>query len=104
MKLLWEILVPTHYNDGTEIPVENHREWDAQVRLIAGGLTILKSAKGQWVAEDGVVFAEGMIPVRIACSEEEMRKIGCMTLCHYKQKKVMFYKISNHVVILSVKD
>jgi len=100
---LWEILVPTHFNDGMEIPIEHHKEWDCQIRLIAGGLTILKSAKGQWISGDGVLFSEGMIPVRIACPEAEMRRIGFMTLCHYKQQKVMFYKISDEVYILPEK-
>ena len=36
-KILWEILVPEYSNEGTQYPLEHHREWDGRVREIAGG-------------------------------------------------------------------
>lgn len=96
MKYLWEILVPVSWNDGEEIPLSHHLEWDSKIRSIAGGLTVLKIAKGQWVMEDKL-FHERMIPVRIACTEEQIRQIAELTLLHYKQVKVMYYLISSQV-------
>jgi hypothetical protein len=96
---LWEILVPSTFNDGEEVSVVHHKKWDNYVKSIADGLTILKSAKGQWVSESGNVFFDTMIPVRIACTVLEIKKIADYTKKHYKQEKVMFYRISDKVHI-----
>ena len=40
-----------------------------------------------------------MIPVRIACSEEEINKIIDITMVHYDQLAVMAYIISEKVII-----
>jgi len=55
--------------------------------------------KGQWNSSDGIVFIESNIPVRIACTEEQMHKIANMTADLYKQKAVMFYVVSDCVHI-----
>lgn len=96
---LWEILVPTVRNDGRPIRTRFHRVWDAKVREITGGLTILTPVKGQWVSNDGELFSERMIPVRIACSREEIESIIDMTLSYYSQKAVLAYCISERVVL-----
>lgn len=41
-----------------------------------------------------------MIPVRIACNEEQIRDIISFTLKHYKQIAVMAYKLSDKVLIV----
>lgn len=98
---LWEILVPTQYNGwgSKQIPVDVHREWDKFVRNLSGGLTILTPVKGEWDHEDKTI-RESMIPVRIACSEEQIRLIIDFTLAHYKQKAVMAYRLSDKVLII----
>src|ERR1043165_9158106 len=90
---LWEILVPCQWNTGKPVRTRHHREWDKRVRAIAGGLTILKPAKGQWVYE-GALFEERVIPVRIACDEKQMVRIAAITLQHYKQITVMVSRVS----------
>lgn len=97
---LWEILVPTVRNDGRPISVRFHRVWDAKVYAITGGLTILQPAKGRWIAPDGTLFAERMIPVRIACTREQIEKIAKMTMDYYEQLAIMAYKISSEVLLL----
>lgn len=96
---LWEILVPTHSNDQEEIPVEHHKEWDRYVESLAGGLTILKKSRGTWINSGGTKFQESMIPVRIACDDEQIRKIAVFTAAHYNQEAVMYYTISHEVFI-----
>ena len=96
---LYEILVPTLRNDGRPIRTRFHRVWDAKVRAITGGLTILAPAKGQWVSPQGELFAERMIPVRVACSPEQIEKIADVTAAYYEQKAVLFYQVSNNVRI-----
>jgi len=126
-KCMWEILVPTekrvktsrpnpaHFNpmgDGptyesalTKWSIQNsystryHRVWDAEVRRITGGLTILTPAKGQWVSPDGELFSERMIPVRIVAARAEIDRIIDFTLEYYDQLAVLCAKVSEEVII-----
>ena len=100
-KFLWEILVPTTMNNPSNpVRVGHHREWDKRIRKISGGLTILEPARGQWIdTETMTLYEERVIPVRIACSEEEINQIIDITLQHYRQEAVMAYKVSDRVII-----
>ena len=42
---LWEILVPASNNKDKEFSYEHHKAWDAFVKNITGGLTVMKTAK-----------------------------------------------------------
>lgn len=97
--IFWEILVPTISNEGKPYRTRYHRVWDGKVRAITGGLTVVPPVRGQWVAPNGDLFAERMIPVRIACTEEQIEAIADMTAKYYNQKAVLFYAISNNVKI-----
>lgn len=97
--LMWEILVPTVRNDGRYIKTRFHRVWDAKVRAITNGLTILPVNKGQWVSPHGELFIERMIPVRIACTRDQINIIIDMTLKYYEQEAVLAYLISEEVII-----
>jgi hypothetical protein len=96
---LWEILVPTVRNDGRPIRTRFHRVWDAKVREITNGLTILPPAKGQWLNDDEHLFVERMIPVRIVCTREQIEDIVDMTLVYYEQEAVLAYKLSEEVIL-----
>ena len=96
---LWEILVPTVRNNGVPFRTRHHREWDKRVLRITGGLTIMPVAKGQWVSMKGDLYVERMIPVRIACSREEMEKVIDITMKHYDQLAVLAYRISDEVIL-----
>jgi hypothetical protein len=95
---LWEILVPTIL-EGKPIRTRFHRVWDAKVREISKGLTILQPAKGQWTSPDGILFTEKMIPVRISCKVSEIEQIADFSAKYYKQDAIMYYMISSYVVI-----
>lgn len=97
---LFEILVPTtRRKDGKPIRTRQHRVWDAKVRAIAGGLTILQPVKGQWLATDAQLHQERMIPVRIACTYKQVGEIAAMTASFYDQLAVMFYRVADCVEI-----
>ncbi len=109
---MWEILVPTVRRvtsapsktgepqpAGKPYTTRYHRVWDAKVRAITGGLTILTPAKGQWVSGEGELFVERMIPVRIAATRSQIEKIIDLTLQYYDQLAVMCYKVSDEVII-----
>jgi hypothetical protein len=98
MKGLWEILVPTMRNNGKPYRTRYHRVWDAKVRDICGGLTVLPVAKGQWVHK-GALYAERMIPVRIIATREEIESIIDMTLEYYDQLAVMAYRVADEVIL-----
>jgi hypothetical protein len=97
---LWEILVPKLDDNGDDIGVPTHNVWDSLVRKITGGLTIHRSAKGNWISPKGELVIERMIPVRIACNEETMHEIGEMTKQFYRQDAVMYYRVSDKVFIV----
>jgi hypothetical protein len=88
-------------DNGETRPVRTryHRVWDAKVRDISGGLTILSPAKGHWISPDKELFVERMIPVRLLCTFAEIKKIAAMTAKYYRQKAVMYYEVSNNVFI-----
>ena len=95
----YEILVPTMSNEGKPFRTRYHKVWDAKVRQITGGLTIISPIKGQWISNNGELFRERMIPVRIACTAEQIDKIADITAEYYKQYAVMYYLISEEVTI-----
>jgi hypothetical protein len=97
-KCLYEILVPTMRNDGRPVRTRFHRVWDAKVRDISGGLTVMPVAKGQWLFKDKL-FQERMIPVRVIATRSEMEKIIAMTMEYYEQLAVLAYKISEEVIL-----
>lgn len=86
-------------NDGKPFRLRFHRVWDQKVRAIAGGLTVLHPARGQWLAPDGTLFVERMIPVRVACTEAQIQEIADLTASHYAQRAVMYYLVSDRAVI-----
>ena len=96
---MWEILVPTVMPNGKPIRTKFHKVWDQKVYAITGGLTVLTPTKGKWVCPEGSLFEERMIPVRVACTREQLNTIVDMTLAYYKQKAVLAYKISSEVII-----
>ena len=96
---VWEILVPTVIPEGRPIRTRQHREWDSRVRRIANGLTVMAPVRGQWISADNELFQERMIPVRIACTKEQIDAIADMTARFYHQRAVMYYRISDEVII-----
>ena len=96
---LWEVLVPTARNDGRPIRTRFHRVWDAKVRAITGGLTIMPVARGQWVSPAGDLYAERVIPVRVAATREQVERIVDLTIDHYEQLAVMAYRVADEVII-----
>jgi hypothetical protein len=98
---LWEILVPCNKNEGGFYTTRHHREWDRQVERVAGGLTILRPAVGKWRSPENDLYTDRMIPVRIACTNEQMDEIIQRTLQHYPDQEAIFaYVISDEVRIV----
>ena len=99
-KIIWELLVPTVRNNGKPFKTRYHKIWDNKVRQLVGGETIMPpNVNGEWQSPEGKVFAERMIPVRIYCSENQMNTIAGFTKGYYSQEAIMYYEISNNVII-----
>lgn len=99
-KYMWEILVPTISNDGKPFRTRFHRVWDGRVRDITGGFTIMpKTVNGEWIDEDGVIYIEQTIPVRIMATTTQIETIVKMTAKYYDQIAIIYYKISDNVRI-----
>lgn len=116
MNKLWEILVPVYMDSARDfttttwqdkfgnvqiftINMDHHYAFDSFVRKISTGVTILRSAQGQWVNE-GEVVRERMIPVRFMCNRIEAQKIARFALEHYDQEAIMCYVISSDVMMI----
>lgn len=98
-KFLWEILVPTQFNDGKPIRTRYHRVWDKKVYDISGGITIMKPAIGTWISPTSVLYRERMIPVRVSCTRSQLEQILHITKQYYKQEAIFAYLISEEVII-----
>lgn len=101
-KAMWEILVPTErrLDPGKYYTTRYHRVWDARVRTITGGLTILTPSLGQWIdPSTGQLFKERMIPVRIMATRTEIEKVIDFTITYYDQLAILCYKISDEVIL-----
>ena len=97
---LWQIMVPCNWNDGRPVRTRHHKAWDEKVRNITKGLTILPPGKGQWVdPSDGVLYVDRVIPVNIIATEEQMERISDITMKHYEQLAVMYFKLSEQAII-----
>ncbi|MFI9629254.1 hypothetical protein [Streptomyces sp. NPDC052042] len=87
---LWEILVPTVSNSGRPFTVRHHRQWDALVTRIAGGLTLVQPVRGTWEnPATGETYTERNIPVRITCTREQIVEICKETARFYDQIAVL---------------
>lgn len=104
MKKLWEILVPKYDNSGKNFRMPHHHEWDNFVRNTTQGVTIMRTSKGMWNGPDGRIYNDKMIPCRIYCTTEEIKKIIAFTMEHYRQLAVMAYVISTEVLLVNKKD
>ncbi len=103
IKTLWEILIPVHSNEGKKFPLKYLKKWDEKARALSGGLTILKTGKGQWISPEGKTFHDKMIPVRVYCTEKQIDDLIQFTIKYYHQEAVMAYQISTNVKIIHKK-
>lgn len=102
---MWEILVPTiHRQTNKPITTRFHRAWDKKVYEITGGMTILTPAKGKWICPKGEMYEERVIPVRVACTREQIQKIVEMTAEYYDQLAIMAYQVSQEVILYTNMD
>lgn len=103
-KALWQIMVPCNFNDGKPVRTRHHKEWDRQIQNILSqkGMTIHTPGKGKWTnPKDGTTYVDRVIPVTLIASKDEMEKIAGITLKHYKQLAVLYFKISSETYIVN---
>lgn len=105
---MWEILVPTVSNSGKPFSVRQHRQWDAHVTAIAGGMTLIHPVRGTWVdsARSDVdagpqTFTERMIPVRIMCTRAQITEICKETARFYDQLAVLASLVADETVLVT---
>ena len=99
--ILWNIYVPTHDNEGKKFEDEYHKKWDAFVQKITKGLTIQKISKGIWINPTDRKYEENVIPVKIACTKNQIEIIADYTAEHYGQEAIMYYIVSKDVFIIN---
>ncbi|GGT56367.1 hypothetical protein GCM10010207_65350 [Streptomyces atratus] len=93
--------MPTVSNTGCPFSVRHHRQWDAMVKQLAGGMTLIQLIRGSWVdpvsQED---FAERMIPVRIMCTSEQIVGICKETARFYDEFSVLATLVATEPVLV----
>tara|TARA_R110000824_G_scaffold400038_1_gene606672 strand:+ start:4577 stop:4948 length:372 start_codon:yes stop_codon:yes gene_type:complete len=94
---LWEILIPAS-STKTQFSGVHHKAWYAKIIELAGGLSVFKTLKGEWISPNGEVFKDRMSPVRISCTLPEIKHIMFITKAHYDELEIMAYKVSDHVL------
>jgi hypothetical protein len=82
---LWELLVPAN---------RNHKGFDEHISNCYTGSTIYPTILGYWKGE-----REQSVPVRIACTDEQILEIIDFTKKYYLQEAIIAYKISSKVII-----
>lgn len=99
---MWEILVPTVGNDGTPFSIRHHREWDALVKKVSGGMTLVQPVRGTWIdPADGAEYRERMIPVRLLATKEQIVDVCKETARHYDQLAVLASLIATETVMVT---
>lgn len=101
-RLMWEVLVPTVGNDGTPFSIRHHRQWDAFVKSLSGGMTLVSPVRGDWIdPTDGAEYRERMIPVRILCTREQIVQVCKETARHYDQIAVLASLVGTETVMVT---
>ena len=93
---LYEILIPRADNQKNIFSRAHNLLWENEARKIAGGLSVCPPIEGQW-ENDGKVYREKMIPVRIACSARKIAKLVNFAKLHFRQLSIMYYPVSRDV-------
>ena len=95
----WLVFVPTYSKEGKEFAIEHHRAFDRFVRERTGGLTLLRSAKGEWINPTGKLYREGMIPVIIVGKRSHIIEILDFIKTHYDQEAALALRIADEVLL-----
>jgi 8-oxo-dGTP pyrophosphatase MutT (NUDIX family) len=95
---VWRVIIPTRMGDKF-VRTKHHKVWDRYVRNITGGASISAPGKGQWVDDEGELIEERIIPVDIACTDGQLKRIIDFTHKHYRQDALMYFQISDNVFI-----
>lgn len=96
---VWRIMVPEKDNCGRRFSARENLAWEDAVINISGGWTIQPLATGAWTdGEEDTVQIERMKPVDIICTDEQIKQIVNLTGHRFRQKVVLAYKISEHII------
>jgi len=96
---MWEFLLPMINVARHRITFTEYLEWGNEVKKITTGLVLLPFENASWCDSDGVLFKDGMVPVRVTCNKEHVQDIIELTLTYYQQPAIMAYKISDTCVV-----
>ena len=96
MNTLYEMLIPTQFNDGQSTAQEQVAFQNDCLKL-AGGYTELGQATGAWKSPDGHVYHDATIPFRVACDAATAHHLAVDAKALFKQEAVILYPVSSGV-------
>lgn len=63
--MLYTVYLPLNYNNGAPIP-EDRLSWARdEITRVVGGCTVLPASDGFWVAEDGQMYFDRVMPIQV---------------------------------------
>ncbi len=96
---LFEILIPTHFNNGPLILDEHHNKFYKEILDYSGGLTLSQPLIGYW-DNSGSLEKETTFFLRFTSTDKQAEKIAKLAKIHYKQQAIMYYKLSDKVTFV----
>ncbi len=79
--------------DGTIFNKAHHGTFIRKVLTVAGGYSWLPEIDGAWVNSHCEVVKEKMIPIRVACTDENIKEIASFAKQHYEQEAIFVLEI-----------
>lgn len=99
----YEIQIPVKPNNSSEFIFHTdeagkftdlfHADFFYQVLSRTNGYSILPEVEGVWQPELGRICREKMIPVRIACTSEQIAEIAEFAKSHYDQEAIFVLEL-----------
>ena len=103
MKNLYEILIPVADNDGHTFSNSYRKIFVDILIKETGGLSVLPTVKGFWI-DKGITYADENTPLRVICTGEDIERFAYIAKEHFNQLAILYYKISDDVVIYTGED
>lgn len=82
-----------NFDRGWIFTTKHHRIFYKFILNLSKGYSVLNELEGVWQNEKGTIYQEKMIPVRIACTDEQIKEIAEFAKAHYEQEAIFVLEL-----------
>lgn len=82
-----------NFDRGWLFTAKHHRIFYKFILNLSKGYSVLSELEGVWQNEKGTIYQEKMIPVRIACTDEQIKEIAEFAKTHYEQEAIFVLEL-----------